>query len=589
MSCLLRCQSISLSYGTQPLFEQASFVIHKGDRIAIIGRNGMGKSTLLKLIQQEIEPDSGSLESAKGIKMAMMQQDIPKNLNGTLKDYYRSLSSADEHLIERIISQIGLEETLLLDKASGGQIRRVLLGACLLDDPDILLLDEPTNHMDIDTIVWMESWLLRLNKTIVFITHDRDFMNRLATRILNIDYGQIFSWDGNYNGFLKHKATEEHARERMEDKFDKKLAEEERWIRQGIKARRTRNEGRVRALEAMREERAKRHTQLGNLKVTQRRQEYAGKICFDIENISFKQNDKTIINDFSSLMMRGNKIGVIGPNGCGKTTLFKLLTHELNPQTGHIREGSQLNIAYFDQHRQILDLDLTAMDNVSEGRTHIEINGQSKHIISYLQDFLFTADKARQKVARFSGGERNRLMLAKLLSQPSNFLILDEPSNDLDMETLNLLEEFLVDYPGTLLMASHDRALLNNVVDSLWVFTGDGHVDEYMGDYAQWQSQQKSSRNSQPSSTKEKTTQDTSAKKTPKISYNELRELNKLPAQIEKLEQKITKQNKEMSDNDFYQQDNETVTAFCQQHESLKEELKQAYTRWEELETKKNG
>ncbi len=589
MSCLLRCQSIRLSYGVHPLFEQASFVIHKGDRIAIIGRNGMGKSTLLKLIQQEIEPDSGSIDVANGVKMAMMQQDVPKGLSGTLKDYYRSLSAADEHVVERIISQIGLDETLALDTASGGQIRRVLLGACLLDDPDILLLDEPTNHMDIETIIWMESYLLGLNKTLVFITHDRDFMNNLADRILNIDYGQVFSWDGNYDGFLKHKATEERARERAEDKFDKKLADEERWIRQGIKARRTRNEGRVRALEAMRRERAKRHSQLGSMQVAQQRKEYAGKICFEIDNLSFKNDQKEIVKNFSSLIMRGNKVGIIGPNGCGKTTLFKLLTQELLPQTGSINEGSQLKIAYFDQHRQILDPDLTAMDNVSEGRTHIEINGQSKHIIGYLQDFLFTADKARQKVARFSGGERNRLMLAKLLSQPSNFLILDEPSNDLDMETLALLEEFLVDYPGTLLMASHDRALLNNVVDSLWVFTGDGHIDEYMGDYTQWQSQQTALNKSQKKIKKESAAPSAPIKKTAKISYNELRELNKLPAQIEKLENKISTQVDEMGQPNFYQQDSETVTTFCQKHDELKKELENTYARWEELEAKKNG
>jgi ATP-binding cassette subfamily F protein uup len=586
---LLRAKSLTLSFGLHPLFSDIDFQVNANDRIAIIGRNGMGKSSLLKIIMGELDHDAGVIEKAQHVKIAMMQQHVPRDLIGTVGEYMHKLAQkydVPEYEIQRIISELQLSEDLELVHASGGQIRRLLLGAALVNDPDVLLLDEPTNHMDIDTILWMEQYLLKRNKALIFISHDRDFMQKLATRIFEIDLGRLICWSGDYQGFLKHKEIEDIALARSQEKFDKKLAQEEVWIRQGIKARRTRNEGRVRALKEMRQERSKRATASGNIKLVQGNPEYAGKICFTLDDVSYQVDNKKIISHLSTLIMHGDKIGILGPNGCGKSTLFKLLVDEIKPDSGDIKLGSNLKIAYFDQHRQVLDLEMSAIDNVSQGRDSIEINGVTKHIISYLQDFLFTPDKARSKVKSFSGGERNRLLLAKILSKPSNVLILDEPSNDLDMDTLTLLESFLMDYPGTILMASHDRALLNNVVTSLLVFRGDGAVEEYVGDYAMWcdyMESQVAPVNVAPhlekiSKPKNKTIS--------KLSYNEQRELKKIPAQVESLEAKISALHAKMSAPDFYQQDAAKISAATQQCESLERELEQMYQRWEDLESR---
>lgn len=586
MTLLIRAQQITLAYGHQTLFDEASFTIKKGDRMAIIGMNGMGKSTLLKVIERSIKPDSGNIEYAKDLQVAMMQQDVPKNLSGSVLDYYREQSpQAADYAHERMISQLGLSEDLQLNQASGGQIRRVLLGQALLDEPDVLLLDEPTNHMDIETILWMEKWLLRLNKTIIFITHDRSFMQQLATGILEVDLGRVITWQGDYEGFLKHKATEDQAREKSQALFDKKLAQEEVWIRQGIKARRTRNEGRVRALKAMRDERSKRQQRMNQMQIHEQREMYGSKIAFDLQDVSYQTPDNSsIIRQLNALIIRGDKIGIIGPNGCGKSTLFRLLTGEIQPMAGTIKKGVQCQICYFDQHRDQLDLNQTAFDNVSQGRSQITINGKDKHVMSYLQDFMFSPDKARSLVRSLSGGERNRLMLAKMLSQPSNVLILDEPSNDLDTDTLALLEEFLCQYPGTVLMASHDRSLLNQVVTSLLVFKGNGEIESYVGNYEQWQEMQ----HAQAENIKKHSDALKPAKKsTAKLSHEENKELRKLPGMIEKLEAKISQEQQEMADPSFYQQDKATIAAMHQAHEEKQKKLAAHYERWEFLEEKR--
>lgn len=584
---LLRAKNLSLSFGLHPLFDNIDFQVNADDRIAIIGRNGMGKSSLLKIINGDIEPDTGEIEKAQHAKIAMMQQHVPRDLTGTVGEYMYALAveyNVPQHQVARIISELQLTDELELTNASGGQIRRLLLGAALINDPDILLLDEPTNHMDIETILWIEQYLLKRRKAIIFISHDRDFMQKLSTRIFEIDLGRLICWDGDYQGFLKHKATEDIALERAQEKFDKKLVQEEVWIRQGIKARRTRNEGRVRALESMRRERKLRPSAQGNMNLVQKDPEYAGKIAFTLDDVSYSVDEKQIISHLSALILRGDKIGILGPNGCGKSTLFKLLVEELKSDSGGIKQNKNLQIAYFDQHRQALDLEMNAIDNVSEGRDSIEVNGKRKHIISYLQDFLFTPEKARSKVKSFSGGERNRLLLAKMLSKPSNVLILDEPSNDLDLDTLTLLETFLVDYTGTILMASHDRALLNNVVTSLLVFRGEGKVEEFVGDYKMWcahlRNQQKEVKTEAKSAPKR-------VKKVNKLSYNDERELKSLPKKIEKLETEIEELQQKMAATEFYQQEQDDIIKVTQHCQQLEDKLQAMYKRWEELELKK--
>ncbi|MCH9643260.1 MAG: ATP-binding cassette domain-containing protein [Gammaproteobacteria bacterium] len=577
----IKFQNISVHYGEQPLLDRVSFNIEKNEHIAIIGRNGVGKSTLLKLIQGSITADSGNIERESQLCIYSMAQHVPQDLTGSVLDFitqaHRSNHDWESYQVDKIITQLRLDPDLLLKNASGGQIRRVLLAAALVNEPDILLLDEPTNHLDIDSIEWLENFLVNYQKTLIFITHDRSFMQKIAARIIEIDLGKLTSWQGDYQGFLKNKAIQLHAEAQQQKLFDKKLSEEEVWIRQGIKARRTRNEGRVRALEKMREQRAQRRQRQGSIQLQQTKADYAGKIVFEIENINIDHQNQSLVKNFSATIMRGDKVAIIGPNGCGKTSLIKVILGEEKPSSGHVKHGTQINVVYFDQHRDQLNLDATAIDNVGNGSQEIMINNQKKHIIGYLQEFLFTPQKSRSLVKTFSGGERNRLLLAKILSKPSNVLVLDEPTNDLDMETLDILDEYLVNYPGTLILVSHDRSLLNNVATSTIVFEEQGKLQEYIGGYDDWSRQRK-----QPSlPTKKSIKKNTHTG----LTHEQRKELNKLPNMIEKLENKINLLEGEMSHNDFYQQDTDIIDNKTKQLKQLQTELQQKYERWEKLDS----
>lgn len=581
----IKFQNVSVHFGEQTPLEEVSFSIDKKEHIAVIGRNGSGKSTLLKLIEGLIIPDNGTIERQAQLHISAMIQHVPENLTGRVYDYiaraHHSEHDWESYPIDRVIMQLQLNPDLLLENASGGQIRRVLLAAALVNEPDILLLDEPTNHLDIESIEWLEKFLMQYPKTLIFITHDRSFMQKIATRIIEIDIGQLTSWQGNYQGFLKNKETELRAESHQQKIFDKIMSQEEVWIRQGIKARRTRNEGRVRALEKMRQQYAQRRTRQSNVQLQQTKTEYAGKIVFDVENITLDYQDQPLVKKFSTTILRGDKVAIIGPNGCGKTSLIKVLLNEQNPTSGQVKHGTKIEVAYFDQHRQNLDLDATAIDNIGHGNQEIVVNNKKKHIISYLQDFLFTPAKARSFVKTFSGGERNRLMLAKILSKPSNVLILDEPTNDLDMETLDILDEYLINYSGTLILVSHDRSLLNNVATQTIVFEGNGHLQEYVGGYDDYLRQAQVNTGVSPQPAKNK--------QSDYLTHPERKELRKLPGMIEKIEHKIEKLHKEMAEDNFYEQDSEKVKQTVDQMQTLEEKLQKNYNRWEQLEDKLNS
>lgn len=621
---LLSLNNVSIAFGLHNLLDQAGLQIEPGERVCLIGRNGAGKSTLLRIIAGEIEPDAGEVWRQPGLRIARLAQDLPfdesaqvfdvvagglEETGRLLADYHRiALQLAHEsspellkqmerlqheleardgwrlsQRVETVLTRLQLPAEATLAELSGGWRRRVALGQALVGDPELLLLDEPTNHLDIEAIQWLEEQLLEFRGGLLFITHDRALLQRLATRILELDRGQLTSWPGDYARFLEKKAAALEAEVRQQEKFDKKLAQEETWIRQGIKARRTRNEGRVRALKSLREERRQRQEQWGRASFSLEQAETSGQLVIEAERVNYAWQEEPLIRDFSIRILRGDRIGLIGPNGSGKTTMLRILLGQLEPQSGRVRLGTRLHIAYFDQLRAQLDLEKTVIDNVAEGRENILVNGQSRHIISYLADFLFTPQRARTPVKSLSGGERNRLLLARLFSQPANLLVMDEPTNDLDIETLELLEELLMDYSGTLLLVSHDRAFLDNVVTGCLVFEGQGRVREYVGGYSDWLSQRQAAEPVIKPQTAPKARPKT-PRASAKLSYKDLQELEQLPARIERLEAEQAELQAFTANPDLYRGDSSEAVRTMERLRNLEEELEAAYARWEELE-----
>jgi len=556
--------------------------VETNDRICLLGRNGAGKSTLLHIINGTLPHDDGNIIRQQGLKTALVPQEFPTDWNGTISSFLQQ-SSPDAIRVEQVISQLELEAEADVNSLSGGIKRRVLLASALSHDPDLLLLDEPTNHLDIAAIQWLEDFLLRLRKTLIFISHDRAFVRKLATRVVEVDRGQLQDYRCTYDQFLERREDVLNAENKEWARFDQKLAEEEVWIRKGIKARRTRNMGRVRDLLKMREERRQRRDRTGNVKLQLETGQRSGQMVLETEGLNFSFPDgKQVINDFSLRVMRGDRLGLIGPNGSGKSTLLKILTEELQPTTGKLRHGTNLQIAYFDQLRDQLDEERTVKQNIADDHDHVLINGNSRHIYGYLQDFLFTPDRARTPVKVLSGGEKNRLLLAKLFTRPANLLILDEPTNDLDMETLDLLEELLLDYQGTVLLVSHDRSFLNNVVTSSLIFDGSGTIEEIIGGYDDWQRQQQQA--AKPVERKEKA-KPVRKERPRKLSFKEKRELEELPKRIEALETEQTELHETMADPNLYQQgDGAKITGMQERLQAIEAELEQCYQRWEELE-----
>ena len=640
---LIKLDNLSIAFGHHALLDQAEFQIDAGERVCLIGRNGEGKSTLLNLIAGELQPDGGELWRQDGLRLAALEQE-PRfdgvqtvyqavaqglaHLGELLAQFHdltqRVAQQADEttlsqlqtvqhdmethgawqlqQRVDSVLSRLQLEPEDKLEQLSGGWRRRVALARTLVKDPELLLLDEPTNHLDIEAIEWLEQVLLNFKGGILFVTHDRALLQRLATRIVELDRGRLTSWPGDYRNYLTKKGEALEVEQRHAAKFDKKLAQEEQWIRQGIKARRTRDEGRVRALKAMRAERTLRRQHVGKANLGMDDSVSSGKLVLEAEDIGYAYDETALVRDFSLRMMRGDRIGLIGPNGSGKSTLLKLLLKQLKPQSGSVRHGTRLQIAYFDQMREQLDPEKTLIENVALSSDMIEINGKTKHAISYLGDFLFAPERARSPVKSLSGGERNRLLLARLFTQPANLLVMDEPTNDLDVETLELLEELLLEYKGSLLMVSHDRAFLDNVVTSVLVFEGNGQINEYFGGYQDWVRYKKQqARNVTPESKQEKSPKTsgdkldsvkpekiTATKKTPnqrKLSYKENQELKQLPARIENLENEQQQLIEKTTSAEFYQQDKKTVNETLARLKTIEQELQQAYQRWEKLES----
>jgi len=625
---LLSLQNITLSFGGPPIFNGINLQIEQGDRLCLMGRNGAGKSTLLRLIAGEFPPESGITHRQQGVRLSSVWQDIPQDVSGAvfdivaagmgkaaqlLSDYHNlahrlATESSPELLeeleklqhrleesggwtlnqeVERILGRLALDPEAEFTALSGGTKRRVLLARALVSSPDILLLDEPTNHLDIDTILWLEEFLLRSVKTLIFVTHDRAFARKIANRTAEIDRGSIFAFACGYDTFTERREALLEAEITRQALFDKKLAEEEVWIRQGIKARRTRNEGRVRALKALREEFRQRQDRQGTAKMKLQEGARSGALVVEAENIFFAYDSKPVISGLSTTIMRGDRIGIIGANGSGKTTLLKLLLGELLPQSGELKLGTRREVLYFYQMRQQLDLDASVQENVGEGNDTVTINGKQRHVIGYLQDFLFSPERARTPVHILSGGERNRLLLAKLFTKPSNVLVMDEPTNDLDAETLELLEDLLSEYSGTLLLVSHDREFLNNVVTATLAFEGDGRISANVGGYDDWLNNSAQSKASQAESKVAKEKSRSEKSKTRKLSFKEERELEALPAKIAALEKEQAELHTRLADPDFYKSAGAQIATINDRLAALEKELGLVYSRWEELESLK--
>jgi ATP-binding cassette subfamily F protein uup len=596
---LISLQEVTLGFGGPRLFEEINLQIEQGEWVGLLGRNGMGKSTLLKLVNGDIEPQSGSVARQQNLRVAYLPQEVPVDVTGRVFDIVASgLDSPivhDEHhwqgqlQVEQVISRMALDPEAQFETLSAGMKRRVMLARGLAKNPDLLLLDEPTNHLDIASIDWLEGFLKRWGGTLLFVTHDRVFLQRLTTRIVELDRGRLFDWNCSYTTFLERKEAMLSAEADANANFDKKLAQEEVWIRKGIEARRTRNEGRVRALKRLREQRKERRERPGKVRMQIQTEKRSGKIVIEIENINYAYGDKPIVRDFTTTIQRGDKIGIIGPNGSGKTTLLRLLLGELAPQSGTVEYGTNLDIAYFDQLRAQLDESKSILDNVGQGSDNITINGRTRNLNVYLEDFLFSKDRVNAPISALSGGERNRLLLARLFAQPANLLVLDEPTNDLDVETLEILEDMLLEYEGTLLMVSHDRAFLNNIVTSTLAVDGSGQVTETVGGYDEWLRQNESAKVEEKP--RVKSVEEKTEGQAKKPSYKEKREaesqkkeLAELPARIENLEAEIHNLTAEMALPSFYQQDSAEITREVDHLKELQDELAQAYHRWEELE-----
>ncbi|SHJ07435.1 ATP-binding cassette, subfamily F, uup [Malonomonas rubra DSM 5091] len=580
---LISLNSISIAFGGPKLLDGASLQVEAGDRICLLGRNGAGKSTLLQVINGNLPQDEGDIIRQQGLQTALVPQEFPTDWQGTVREFLQS-GKPDAITLEQVISQLELDPEADVNALSGGIKRRVLLAAALSHDPDLLLLDEPTNHLDIAAIQWLEDFLLRLRKTLIFISHDRAFVSKLATRVVEVDRGRLQDYRCTYNQFIERREDVLNAEEQEWRRFDQKLAEEEVWIRKGIKARRTRNMGRVRDLLKMREERRQRRERTGNVKLQLETGQRSGQMVLEAEGLNFSFPDgKEVINNFSLRVMRGDRIGLIGPNGSGKSTLLKILTEELQPTSGKLRQGTNLQIAYFDQLRDQLDEEKSVKDNIATDHDQVLIGDKARHVYGYLQDFLFTPDRARTPVKVLSGGEKNRLLLAKLFTRPANLLILDEPTNDLDMETLDLLEELLLDYQGTVLLVSHDRSFLNDVVTSSLIFDGSGTIREIIGGYDDWQREQQQS--ASPIEKKAAPKQKPRKERPRKLSFKEKRELEELPKRIEELETEQAELHETMADPNLYQQgDGAKISAMQERLTAIEAELETAYQRWEELE-----
>jgi ATP-binding cassette subfamily F protein uup len=640
---------VSIAFGHLPLLGDVSLQVERGEHVAVVGRNGTGKSVLLRIIEGDLLPDSGSVWREPRLRVARLVQDVVLNANrpvfdivaegledlsGLVTAYHRAAAAvADEssdaamerlgrlqhelderaawrmeQRVESVLAHLHLPSDTIVDTLSGGWRRRVLLGRALVAEPDLLLLDEPTNHLDIDAIAWLESFLADYRGAVVFVTHDRAFLQRVATRIVELDRARLMSWPGDYATFVRKK-DEWLANEGIQqEKFDKRLAEEEAWLRQGVKARRTRNEGRVRTLMAMREERAARRARIGTVRLQMEQADPSGQVVFEVRTITKAFNGQTVIRDFSTRVMRGDRIGLIGPNGAGKTTMLRLLLGELTPDEGDVEVGANVKVAYYDQEREQLDPEQTVFETVGEGNETITVNGRQRHVLGYLGDFLFPPERARSPVKSLSGGERNRLLLARLFTRPANVLVMDEPTNDLDLETLELLEAQLVEWPGTLLLVSHDRVFLDNVVTSTLVFEGDGRVQEYVGGYEDWLRQRadatgrsrEADRAERPGRAGEAGGAGGGSGAVPadrpggegrpgarrRLTWNEQRELEQLPARIEALESEERRLNERIAGPEFYKEPRDTIGEALERLERMKQDLLAAYARWDELDSR---
>jgi ATP-binding cassette subfamily F protein uup len=643
---LVRIIDAQLSFGTIPILDKAEFKISSGERVCIVGRNGTGKSTLMQVIEGTIPLDGGEINRVGGVKIARLEQDPPKNISSTvfdfiaeglpevaqlLKDYHHishdvaedpsdaNLNKLDKLLsrldssngwqfetrINHVMSRLNLDGDTNLDSLSGGWLRKVALARALVKEPDLLLLDEPTNHLDVKAIEWLEGFLKDFNGAVLFISHDRAFIHRLATRIVDLDRGRILNFPGDYAAYIVGKEEALQVEVQQNALFDKRLAEEETWIRQGVKARRTRSESRVRELNAMRTERKGRLAKLGTADISVSTANRSGKLVFEGKNIAFGFGDTPLVKNFSTLVMRGDRIGLIGPNGAGKTTLVKLLLGDLEVDSGSVKQGVNLEIAYFDQYRMQLDENLTVQENVADGKQELTIDGNTRHVLGYLQDFLFSPKRARTPVKALSGGEKNRLLLAKLFSKPSNLLILDEPTNDLDIETLELLEDIVANYKGTVLTVSHDREFINNTVTSIYAFEGNGHVEEVFGDFSEYKryteareaqrallSKNQSSKGQSKKDTvandkapkPKKADSSPSVAQTKKLSYKQQRELEELPGILEKLEQQVETLQVQVNSPEFFKATQQQTQEILNQLSEAESNLDTAFSRWEELE-----